>query len=169
MGRKKKRQSQKAPQRRSAGKTASAPRAAVRAALQQGMSLFQSGRLPEIVAKLSSDDFAQLGLEYINKLKELCDSTEHVTDKMPHNFRHVGMIRLLLPHAKVIHCRRDPVDNCLSIFKHDFKGLHKYSNDQTELGGYYRLYQDLMEHWSRVCRDLCWIFSMRSWLPTRRV
>ena len=107
-------------------------------------------RFPDIAAKFSDDGFRQLGIEYISGLKSQCDSTERVTDKMPHNFLHVGMIRLMLPNAKVIHCRRDPMDNCLSIFKKDFKALHNYSYDQSELGGYYRLYQDLMEHWHKV-------------------
>ncbi len=107
-------------------------------------------RFPGIAVKFTDDDFRQLGVEYVNRLKEQCGSTERVTDKLPHNFLHVGMIRLMLPNAKVIHCRRDPMDNCLSIFKKDFKELHNYSHDQSELGGYYRLYQDLMGHWHRV-------------------
>jgi len=57
---------------------------------------------------------------------------------------------LVLSNAKIIHCRRDPVDNCLSIFKQNFLGWHGYAYDLIELGGYYRLYQDLMAHWHNV-------------------
>ncbi|MCP4996906.1 MAG: sulfotransferase, partial [Gammaproteobacteria bacterium] len=73
-----------------------------------------------------------------------------VTDKMPHNFQHLGMIGLLFPNAKVVHCMRDPMDNCLSIFKQDFKSLHKYAYNLEELGWHYLLYRELMEHWRQV-------------------
>jgi len=75
---------------------------------------------------------------------------------------------LVLSNAKIIHCRRDPVDNCLSIFKQNFLGWHGYAYDLIELGGYYRLYQDLMAHWHTCCQVLCWILTMRRWLGTKR-
>lgn len=107
-------------------------------------------RLPEVAMRLSVDDYADMGAKYIDVLKERGGLAERVTDKMPHNFLHVGMIRLMMPDAKIIHCRRNPIDNCLSIFKHNFQGVHKYAYSQKELGGYYLLYQDLMEHWHKV-------------------
>ncbi len=76
-----------------------------------------------------------------------------ITDKMPHNFLYAGMIRLVLPHAKVIHCRRDPVDTCLSCFKNYFVGIHEFAYDLTELGQYYKLYQNLMSHWQTQLPD----------------
>jgi hypothetical protein len=66
---------------------------------------------------------------------------------MPGNFLFIGMIRLLFPRARVIHCVRDPVDTCVSIFKQLFSGRHDYAYDLAELGQYYRLYQGLMIHW----------------------
>jgi hypothetical protein len=56
----------------------------------------------------------------------------------------------MLPNAKVIHCRRDPMDTCLSIFKNYFTGDHQYSHKLDELGHYYNLYHRLMEHWHEI-------------------
>ena len=69
---------------------------------------------------------------------------------MPYNFLYVGLIRTILPKAKVIHCMRSPMDNCLSIFKNYFKEKHGYAYDMVELGQYYKLYRDLMAHWEKV-------------------
>ncbi|MFN2369494.1 MAG: sulfotransferase, partial [Desulfurivibrionaceae bacterium] len=57
---------------------------------------------------------------------------------------------LILPDAKIIHCKRDPMDNCLSIYKNLFAAGHHYAYNQKELGEYYQLYQNLMEHWRGV-------------------
>ncbi len=105
---------------------------------------------PEVVADWGKEDFTALGEEYLQKLQQYPEGEERVTDKMPHNFFLLGLIHLAMPNAKVIHCRRDPVDNCLSIFKQDFKATHEYAYDLEELGGYYRLYADLMQHWHSV-------------------
>jgi tetratricopeptide (TPR) repeat protein len=105
---------------------------------------------PELIGRLGRNDIAQMGKDYISGLRERDNSAERITDKMPHNFLHVGMIHLMLPNAKIIHCKRDPIDNCLSIFKQNFVGSHKYAYEQSELGGYYLLYQELMQHWHEV-------------------
>jgi Tfp pilus assembly protein PilF len=126
-------------------------------------------KFSEIAEQLNDDDFAQMGMDYIKGIRARSGAVDRVTDKMPHNFLHVGMIRLMLPNAKIIHCRRNPIDNCLSIFKQDFAGLHKYAYDLGELGSYHLLYQDLMEHWHKVLPGLCWIFSTRIWWQTRKV
>jgi hypothetical protein len=69
---------------------------------------------------------------------------------MPHNFVHLGVIALLFPHARVIHCRRNPVDNCFSIFSYEFSVGHGYASDLRKLGEHYRAYRALMDHWRRV-------------------
>ena len=66
---------------------------------------------------------------------------------MPHNFLHLGLINLLFPNAKVIHCNRNPLDTCLSCYIHDFTSGHDYSYDLHHLGHYYNQYQRLMKHW----------------------
>jgi tetratricopeptide (TPR) repeat protein len=72
-----------------------------------------------------------------------------VTDKMPDNFKRIGMLHALMPNARFIHVRRHPVDNCLSIFFQNFSG-HAYSRDLDHLAYYYREYRRLMTHWRSV-------------------
>lgn len=62
------------------------------------------------------------------------------------------MIDMLFPGARVIHCLRDPVDTCLSIYSLPFTANHAYASDLVQLGMYYRQYQDLMAHWKKVLR-----------------
>lgn len=66
---------------------------------------------------------------------------------MPSNFLYAGMIRLMLPDAHIIHCRRDPVDTCLSCYTKLFVGEQPFAYDQTELGRFHRAYQGLTAHW----------------------
>ena len=103
------------------------------------------------IAGLTANRLNDLGLEYIRCLRENSADAQFITDKMPHNFLLVGLIKTMLPNARVIHCKREPMDNCYSIFKHFFsQGTHNYSYDLEELGRYYTLYSDLMEHWQHV-------------------
>jgi hypothetical protein len=88
--------------------------------------------------------------QHLKKLASFSAQSSRVTDKMPHNFRHLGMIDLLFPGARIIHCLRDPVDTCLSIYSLPFSASHAYAADLTQLGAYYRQYQDLMTHWKQA-------------------
>ncbi len=69
---------------------------------------------------------------------------------MPNNYLHIGLIATLFPNARIIHCRRDPLDTCLSIYCHDFPGNHPYAYDLANLGHYYRQYDRVTDHWRRV-------------------
>lgn len=91
-----------------------------------------------------------LANEYLQELGERSSGEQHVTDKMPLNFIHLGFINLLFPHARIIHCERDPIDVCLSCYCKHFSGEHPYAYSLTDLGHFYRLYQKLMIHWKRV-------------------
>jgi tetratricopeptide (TPR) repeat protein len=107
-------------------------------------------RFPNCVTKLSPENLAMLGAHYVRAVKQYSGSARYITDKTLLNFRFVGMIKLILPNAKIIHCKRDPRDTCLSVFKNYFTDLHKYAHDLSELGQYYKLYQGLMEHWHSI-------------------
>ncbi|CCQ72957.1 tetratricopeptide repeat-containing sulfotransferase family protein [Magnetospira sp. QH-2] len=72
------------------------------------------------------------------------------TDKLPANFMQVGRIVRALPNAKLVHCRRDPMDVCLSCYRRLFTGFQGFAYDLRELGGYYRLYDDMMAQWARL-------------------
>jgi Flp pilus assembly protein TadD len=76
-------------------------------------------------------------------------SCQYFTDKMPYNFMMAGYIAAIFPNAKIIHCTRDPIETCFSVFKQNFSGSHAYSNELIELGQYYTLYQDLMASWNQ--------------------
>ena len=105
---------------------------------------------PNTISLADRDDFARAGIEYTQGARKTSQVNQFVTDKMPNNFKFIGLIKLILPDAKVIHCQRDPADTCLSLFKNYFLKQHKYSHDLKELGQYYNLYKDLMEHWHKV-------------------
>ena len=105
---------------------------------------------PEAVPALSAGQLRQIGTSYLDAVRAAAPGAERITDKMPTNFRFVGLIHLALPNARIIHMRRDPVDTCLSCFSLLFAGDHPYCYDLGELGRYYRAYETLMEHWRRV-------------------
>jgi hypothetical protein len=95
-------------------------------------------------------DRAQLtvwGADYVAGLRRHAPGAKHITDKMPANFFAVGLIHLMLPHAKIIHVNRNPVDTCLSCFTRLFNRKQNQTYDLAELGRYYVDYVRLMNHW----------------------
>ena len=105
---------------------------------------------PESILSLDRDAFERIGPDYIKNIRKYSKDAEHITDKMPYNFLHVGLIKTVLPAAKVIHCVRNPMDTCFSIFKRIFAGTFGYAYNMAEIGQYYNLYRDLMAHWEKV-------------------
>ena len=105
---------------------------------------------PTGIARLTKKDLADLGRRYRDRIASLGRGRRHVVDKMPANFLHLGLIHLILPRARIIHCRRDPVDTCLSCYTKLFANGQYFSYDLTELGRYHRAYQALMAHWREV-------------------
>lgn len=87
---------------------------------------------------------------YIKKIRTLSKSAVRVTDKMPNNFNHLGLISILFPNARIIHCKRNPLDTCISIFFQNFSGHIPYSNDLTTIALYYNEYLKLMNHWKNI-------------------
>lgn len=92
-------------------------------------------------------DVKAVGEDYIRIVRNHSRSAKHLVDKMPHNFLHVGVIAKAFPNAKIIHCRRSPIDTCLSIFEQNFKGFHSYGNNLDTLIPYYKKYQEIMAYW----------------------
>ena len=115
---------------------------------------FQSGgrqlAYPEFAAVLNAENLRRLAQVYLGDLPPLPAGKTRITDKMPSNFQAVGLIRLMLPAAKIIHTMRDPVDTCLSCFSNFFEVGHRYTYDLAELGRRWRRYHDLMGHWRAV-------------------
>ncbi|MEX2450018.1 MAG: tetratricopeptide repeat protein [Rhodospirillales bacterium] len=92
-------------------------------------------------------NLAARGQAYADGLRRRDPNVRRVTDKMPFNFMNVGLIHLALPNATVIHCRRDPVDTCLSCFLTYFAEPIDWSYDLEETGRFYAAYAKMMDHW----------------------
>jgi len=106
---------------------------------------------PECVPELDVTHVTAMAADYLAALGKPGDAITLVSDKMPTNFLHLGLIELLLPRSRIIHCTRDPMDTGLSCFFHDFLGQGlSFSFDLRNIGIYYVLYEGLMPHWKEV-------------------
>ena len=105
---------------------------------------------PEAVWTLPGESLRRMGADYVAALRSLAPAAIRIIDKMPGNFLYLGLIRLILPNARIIHVRRDPVDTCLSCFSKLFTGIQPFAYELGELGRYYRSYERLMAHWRTV-------------------
>lgn len=105
---------------------------------------------PQCMGALTREDAQSMAGQYLTALAECDPEALRVTDKMPDNFAFLGLIAVLFPNARIIHCRRDPRDTCLSIFCQSFRGFHPYFYDLGKLAEYYRLYGQWMAHWRAV-------------------
>ena len=101
-------------------------------------------------ATASTEPVHRLATEYLAILRAICPSTPRITDKMPFNFWLLGIIRQVFRRATFVHCRRHPVDTCLSIFTTDFDGIIDFAGERSDLVFFYRQYERLMAHWREV-------------------
>ena len=114
-------------------------------------SKINDAKFNDSVNQAGAGRFSNAGTEYMELTRKRFPEARFITDKLPYNFQLIGMIRLILPNAKIIHCCRDKRDTCLSIFKNYFtKDSHYYAYDLCELGQFYNLYSNLMNHWHSV-------------------
>jgi tetratricopeptide (TPR) repeat protein len=107
-------------------------------------------RYPGVLAELSAEQRATLGQQFIAETRIHRQDAPLFLDKMPNNFRHLGLIFSILPKARVIDARRSPMGCCFSGFKQLFAEGQEFSYSQTDIGRYYRDYVDLMTHWNAV-------------------
>ena len=105
---------------------------------------------PQNLADLSPEQLQAYGEEYIRDTRIHRQNAPFFIDKMPNNFRHIGLIRLMLPNAKIIDARRDPMACCFSGFKQLFAEGQMFSYDLEDVARYYRDYVRLMNHWDAV-------------------
>ncbi len=105
---------------------------------------------PELITLLPPEQMTELGQQYTERVRALAPGAEHIVDKMPLNFMFVGLIHAAFPRARIINTRRDPLDNCVSCYSLLFTGSQPFAYDLTELGHYYRAYEDVMAHWHKV-------------------
>ena len=105
---------------------------------------------PNNLLGLDQSSFDDLGKKYIDETKWARSSTPYFIDKMPNNFVHIGLIKLILPKAKIIDARRNPMDTCFSCFKQYFaKGQH-FTYDLDDIARYYKDYVRLMDYWKQL-------------------
>ncbi len=105
----------------------------------------------EAFSSATSERLRQYGEAYLKELRSFSSDARFIIDKLPGNFAFLGFIALILPEAKIVHCRRDPLDTCVSIYKTRFvRGSVDYGYDLGELGHYYRLYREHMRFWDEV-------------------
>ena len=99
--------------------------------------------------------------DYLEAIKShATNSSEYVCDKMPHNYVLIGLIKYLFPEGKIIYCKRDPVDNCFSLYSHKFTELsHQYSYNQKMLARYYKLHVELMNFWIDIYKESIFILD----------
>lgn len=112
----------------------------------------QSRPYPECVDALDKPTVDAMALEYLQRVKPGEPRILRTTDKMPGNFLHIGLIELLFPQARVIHCVRDPLDTCLSCYFQDFAEQQMNPSELEDWALYYRGYREIMAHWNKIVR-----------------
>ncbi len=105
---------------------------------------------PDCATLLDAAAACRFGEEYVSRLRVVGGDALRVTDKMPGNFLNLGFVALLLPNARIIHCRRQPLDVCLSCYFQHFTSVMPFTWNLSDLGRYYRDYERLMAHWRKV-------------------
>ncbi len=108
----------------------------------------QNPRYPGVMADMTDQDFLRLGEKYLNATRVYRTGKPHFIDKMPNNFRHLGLIHLILPNARIIDARREPMACCFSNLKQLFAAGQEFTYGVQDIARYYRTYLELMEHWN---------------------
>ena len=131
--------------------------------LSSHSAVFGAGELPHLerivmtagvygrdITRQTAKQLSGYARRYLGEISRLNYDARIVTDKMPQNFLHLGYIELMFPGARVIHCRRHPLDTCLSCYFKNFNSLQAHTFNLETLGYYYKQYQRLMDHWKQV-------------------
>jgi len=118
--------------------------------LRRGERMSAVNHYPGILKELPAEQFLEFGEKFIDETRVHRGSAPFFIDKMPNNFRHVGLIKLMLPNAKIIDARRHPMGSCFSGFKQLFAEGQEFTYGLEEVGTYYRDYVELMDHWDKV-------------------
>ena len=116
----------------------------------RGRRPLEDPRYPGVLAELDDASLAELGRRYLDDTRMHRGDAPFFTDKMPNNFRHLGLIHLILPNARIIDARRHPMACCFSGFKQLFAEGQEFTYDLEDIGHYYREYVTLMDHWEQV-------------------
>jgi len=107
-------------------------------------------RYPRILERLTAAELRQLGEKYLADTRAYRTGKPFFVDKNPNNFRHLGLVHLMLPNARIIDARREPMACCFSNLKQLFANGQEFTYGVEEIARYYRTYLELMRHWERV-------------------
>ena len=118
--------------------------------LRRGDKMSGTSHYPSVLKTMDAESLRSFGEAYINDTRVHRGQAPFFIDKMPNNFRHIGLINLILPNAKIIDARRHPMGCCFSAFKQLFHEGQEFSYGLKEVGTYYKDYVDLMDHWDEV-------------------
>ncbi|WP_339332738.1 sulfotransferase [uncultured Maricaulis sp.] len=118
--------------------------------LRGRQKLSDKTRYPRVLHELTAEQLQALGQDYLDNTRIHRAGAPRFTDKMPNNFRHIGLIKLILPNARIIDARRHPMACCFSGFKQLFAEGQEFTYGLEEIGHYYRDYVALMDHWDQV-------------------
>ena len=110
----------------------------------------KEGNYPKSMESLTLEQREAFGKNFIEDTMMHRKDAPMFTDKMPNNFRHIGLIHLIMPNAKIIDARRYPLDCCFSMFKQLFAQGQEFTYGLEEAGSYYNSYVKLMNHWDKV-------------------
>jgi hypothetical protein len=119
-------------------------------ALQDRIAELDNPRYPGVLAEMKAEDFLRLGEKYLADTRAYRTDRRFFIDKMPNNFRHIGLIHLMLPNAKIIDARREPMACCFGNLKQLFANGQEFTYSIEDIARYYRTYLDLMQHWEAV-------------------
>jgi hypothetical protein len=116
------------------------------------MALSRGGpEYPRALAHLLPHEIRELAEIYLRHIRDAAGEPKlRIVDKMPANFRNIGLMAVMFPRARIVHCRRDPMDNCLSIYFQNFGKGNGFAYDQVDLGNFYNDYRELMKAWHEV-------------------
>jgi len=102
---------------------------------------------------MTTDEIKAIAQHYKDKTQWMRDDDQWLIDKLPHNFKWAPLIADIFPEAKILHCHRDPMDNCWSLYRVNFEQSHAYCFDRKALGQYYAHYQNLMKSYEEMMDD----------------
>ena len=118
--------------------------------LNQRRAQDKNSKYPDILLSMSAPELKAIGEKYIKDAQVFRTNKEYFIDKMPNNFRHIGLIKLILPNAKIIDIRRSSMSACFSCYKQLFAEGQEFTYNFNDLATYYNEYVELMDHWNKV-------------------
>lgn len=120
--------------------------------IQQVNKIDDTRGFPTNLMRLTPSLLTEYGNQYIKSVKVMAPTSKKITDKMPANYLMMGLIPLMLPNAKIIHVKRDPIDTCLSCFTRLFNRQQYATYQLDELGNHYKNYLKIISHWRKVMK-----------------